>query len=150
MNLNLPRVFQVCVVVNDLDQAVDHFTNVIGWGPFEIQELDSKDYTFRGRPSTGGKVRVATTAWDSAPALEIAQPLDDESAFAEFLKERGEGLHHVHCGMVDDLDVVLPSLAKDGVEIISMGSLPEYGTRSAFVRTHGVLVELTDMKGASK
>lgn len=149
MHLNLSRVLEVAMVVEDLDRAVDFYTNVVGWGPFTIHELDLRHFTFRGRPCTG-LIKVAITPWDSAPAIELVQPLSGETPFSEFLREHGEGLHHVHCGLVDDLDVVLASLAKDGVETIFLGSLPEFGARCAFVvgkKTHGVILELSDMKG---
>ena len=70
MNLNFDRVLQVGMVVRDLDQAMDFYSNVIGWGPFTTFEGDhSTMYDRKGGTPYSGKIRVAMTAWDNNPCL---------------------------------------------------------------------------------
>ena len=47
----------------------------------------------------------------------MIQPLEGESPFADFLKNRGEGMHHLRL-TVDDLDAAIAELNGKGVETV--------------------------------
>lgn len=49
--------------------------------------------------------------------IELLQPNDDKSLWAEFLREHGEGLHHV-CVRVADADAAASALVEKGGEIM--------------------------------
>ncbi|HEY1517760.1 MAG TPA: VOC family protein [Solirubrobacteraceae bacterium] len=87
-------VKQVCVVVRDLDAAVRRYYDDYGIGPwylFRYEDIEGVAGGERVRFS----VRVALTRVDDRFEWELIQPLDDRSIYAEFLRERGEGVHHV-------------------------------------------------------
>jgi len=54
----LPPVQQVGIVVKDIDQAVDFYSRVLGWGPFTISEYPMKGVIFKGKP-TDCRIKVA-------------------------------------------------------------------------------------------
>ncbi len=56
-------------------------------------------------------------AWGSmgGTEVELLQPTDDKSLWAVFLKEHGEGLHHVCC-RVADVDAAVANLEAEGGE----------------------------------
>ncbi len=150
MKLNLSNIVQVGMVVRDLDKALDFYTNVVGWGPFEIHEGDhSTMFDCKGGRPYSGKIKFAMTAFDSGPCLELIQPISGDNVFTRHLREHGEGVHHLFAGLVDDLDVVLPELAKDGIKTIMYGELPEFQARTAYVvgeKTRNIILEISDRR----
>lgn len=80
-------------------------------------------------------------------AIELLEPLSDESPISAFLEKRGEGIHHI-CFLVDDLEASLAALKDQGVRLIDES--PRVGahyTRVAFMHPramHGVLIELAE------
>lgn len=100
----LQQVFQVCVVVKDLEKSVAQYWDIFGIGPWQIHTFgppDLFDTTLRGEPEAYSMkiaaARVGNMQW------ELIQPLDGRSSYREFLDEKGEGLHHVAV-VVDDFD----------------------------------------------
>lgn len=90
------EILHACVVVRDLDAAVRTYYDEYGIGPWYIYEFNPEtvdDLRFEDRP--------AEFAWRLALArvgesvLELIQPLDDKSSYAEFLATHGEGVHHL-------------------------------------------------------
>jgi len=67
-----------------------------GIGPWEIYEFNPttvEEMKAHGEPVESSwrlaLARVGSVTW------ELIEPLDDRSTYAEFLAERGEGVHHV-------------------------------------------------------
>lgn len=145
LNMNLPPIEQIGIVVKNLDEAVDHYTNVLGWGPFDILEIDLSQFRYRGQPS---KARVKVALGPSNPIqIELIEVLEGESPHSDFLREKGEGIQHICCQGVEDLDGMLNELAKEGIEPVFQGTLQVMGfeVRAAYVvgdKTNDVMIEL--------
>jgi hypothetical protein len=90
------ETMQLGIVVRDLDATIRRYVDDFGIGPWQIHQFkpgDVKEWRERGRlaePST----RFAT-AMVGRVQWELIQPLDDTSIFAQFLAEKGEGVHHI-------------------------------------------------------
>ena len=104
--------------------------------------------------SFGGTVSAPIKVGDSKLSMaevgnvmvELFEPVE-EGILADFLRKRGEGLHHV-CFEVGDLDSEIESLRAKGVEIIG---IPREGIEGRIIflhpkSTHGLLVELVQKK----
>ena len=77
--------------------------------------------------------------------IELLQPTRPDSPVGRFLAKRGEGFHHVAFG-VDDIEVALRSLKKNGVELIDEEPRTGAGgTRMAFVHPKGAFGVLTEL-----
>ena len=79
--------------------------------------------------------------------IELLQPLGNKGVLAKFLKERGEGFHHL-CYEVDDINAEIASLKAKGIDVLGE---PKPGAEGVTVflhpkGTHGVLVELVEKK----
>lgn len=140
--VKLPAPSHLGIVVGDLDRAVRYYESRFGWGPFGATEMDMKafDYHFRGRPSAA-RVRVAAGYCGAMP-VELFQPVEGESIYAEFFREKGEGLHHLGF-VVEDYEGALAALAGDGMETIAHGR----SSRGSFAyldtgRVGGVVFEI--------
>lgn len=94
------HVKQVCVVVRDLDAAVRRYHDDYGIGPWYLFRYEDIEGVVGG-DRVKFSVRVALTRIDERFEWELIQPLDDRSIYSEFLRERGEGVHHVAVDVPD-------------------------------------------------
>jgi len=82
------------------------------------------------------------------PALELAQPVDDDGALARFIRKRGEGVHHLSI-LVPDLERAVKRIEKAGGRVVHTTSHYRRADgsplREAFIHpkdAHGVLFHL--------
>jgi methylmalonyl-CoA epimerase len=148
--VKLPPIHQVCIVVKDIDRAIQYYTSTFGMGPFSVLDVDMEGVLLRGKP-TSAKIKVAFA--DSGPLqIELIQPVEGKSIYTEFLDSKGEGLHHL-AFQVDDMDTMLTGLAKEGIEPIWQQRLPQFGIAFAYLNTDrigGVIFELIEVKKQGK
>jgi methylmalonyl-CoA/ethylmalonyl-CoA epimerase len=121
---------QIGVVVRDLDRTIKVLADVFGLGPFRTityPPADRKDIqrVYRGEPADFA-ARMAFTELGPVE-LELLQPLDGESIWADFLKTHGEGIHHIRFN-VPELEPVIEYLAERGVEVAQWASALRPGT----------------------
>lgn len=102
----LERIDHVGIVVADLERGLEGFTSALGMTLSVEAQV----------PSRG--VRVARLAVGEA-AIELIQPVRVEGRAAAFLRERGQGLHHV-AFRVRDLAEVAPRLSNSGFQQASL------------------------------
>lgn len=145
--IKLPPVEQVGIVVNNVDQAIERFGSVFGWGPFNVSEVELQGSLYRGQP-TDCKLRMAFSQETNPIEIELIENLEGETLYTEFLKKHGEGIHHLRY-TVDDLDGKLAKMKKHGVEPIWSHSYPELGISFVYMDTEkvcGVMLELLEVK----
>lgn len=90
------NILQIGTVVKDCDATVRKFADDYGIGPWNIYEFNPdtvSNMIIEGKPVKYSMrlalCNIGNVQW------EIIQPKDDISLYARFLKEHGEGLHHV-------------------------------------------------------
>jgi len=118
------ETIQIALVVRDLEATMKTYVHDYGIGPWHVYEFNPgtiKDLREDGEPVERSWrlaiSQVGQVQW------ELIEPLDDESIYARFLAEKGEGLHHV--GMaVSSYDDTISALAEKGRRVILGG---EYG-----------------------
>lgn len=121
---------QIGVVVRDLDQATAALTEIFGIGPFRTIEWPPADRTdieryYYGEP---GEFSARMAFTELGPVeLELIQPLQGESIWADFLRDRGEGIHHIRFN-VPDIQPVIEYLGGHGIQAAQMGSGIRPGT----------------------
>ena len=95
---------QLGMIVRDLEQAIDHFVNVLGIGPFVVMpELQFADYNYRGTQMTGPVCTLAFAQTETVQIELIRQHDDVPSAYKDFTDAGGDGLQHV-CVWPDNVD----------------------------------------------
>ena len=127
------QIDHVGVVVRDIREALKVYQAALGLPLREVMEVPDQE------------VEVAFLPVGESN-IELVQPLSDDTGVAKFLKEQGEGIHHI-CLKVRDIEAALAQLKAHGVELID--EVPRQGAhgRVAFVHprgAHGVLVELVE------
>ena len=131
------KVDHIGIVVADLDEAVTRYERVYGVSCRHVETLDELS------------VRIAYLPVGEV-TLELAEPIGEGGRVARFLREHGEGFHHL-AFRVEDLNASLAQLSANGVELRD----PEprrggEGSRVAFIEpdeTHRVLTELVERPG---
>jgi len=128
------EILQVGLVVKDVDAAIRKYQDVCRIGPWEILLMDKSnmhDTRLRGE-KVEFSMKVAFTNVGSVQ-LELIEPLNDENIYAEFLRENGEGMHHIAFA-VDDFDETKAVLKANGVGVLQDGITCE-GMEFAYLDT---------------
>jgi catechol 2,3-dioxygenase-like lactoylglutathione lyase family enzyme len=90
------NIVQICVVVKDIEQSAARYREILGYAvPNEFQltqPFDQTQTTYFGKPSDAAA--KMTSFMMGNVSFELLQPLDDSNVWMDFLKQRGEGIHH--------------------------------------------------------
>ena len=132
---------QIGAVVRDLDQSMSVLTQVFGIGPFRIVEWPPAERTdmekyYYGQPGCFS-ARMAFTEVGLIE-LELIQPLEGPSIWADFLREHGPGLHHIRFNTYD-MDSLIDYLAEQGIGVTQQGSGIRPGTSWANFDTEALI-----------
>lgn len=101
---SVSKVIQIAMVVDDLDAAMQRYVDELGVGPWSVFLSDHIDQSIRERPAS---VTFRIGLCDALPIqLELVEPLDDVSIYAEFLRDHGPGLHHLAFETSDDDPII--------------------------------------------
>jgi methylmalonyl-CoA/ethylmalonyl-CoA epimerase len=145
--LKLPEVGQIGVVVEDLDRAIAFYESTFGLGPFRIQEAEAPNVWDRGEEKHI-KARLGFTTLGQVE-IEFIHIIEGDSVHLEFLREHGEGLHHLGF-RVKDFQAKLEQAKAMGFEVLQTGPLGRFYAYLDTRRCGGIIVELIeDIDGAS-
>jgi len=106
----------VGVVVKGMDKAVEYYES-LGMEPFQTLSIDLHEIWVRGKRihDLGVEVKYAHV---NPIRLELLQPIEGKGyIWEEFLKSKGEGIHHLGF-VVDDIDKTEAELVKKGFNVI--------------------------------
>jgi methylmalonyl-CoA/ethylmalonyl-CoA epimerase len=128
------RIDHVGVAVEDLDQAVDLYSQRFGMREQHRETVEAF-----------GVEAVLLEVGEGH--VELLKPLSDDSAVGRFLERNGPGIHHV-AYQTDDIDSALEQVREAGLRLID--EQPRTGIRNSRVAflhpkaTNGVLTELVE------
>ncbi len=123
---------QVAIVVRDLEEVAFNYWNILGIGPWTIYDWEAPlvyDRTYHGKPVCA-RERIALTQVGNVQ-LELLQPVEGPSIYADWIAEHGEGLHHINF-LVDDVNHVAGLLAAEGSACIQSGRYGATERQGAF------------------
>ena len=122
---------------------MQRYVDDYGIGPWDIVEFhpeDAPDLHEHGKP-VGRSWRFASTMIGRVQ-WELIEPLDDESVYARFLAEKGEGVDHIALAP-SNFDEAVAAQAERGNELVLSGTFSGY--RVAYLATDrdlGVIAEI--------
>ena len=123
---------QVAIVVKDLEMVAQNYWNILGIGPWAIYNWEAPlvyDRTYHGKPARV-RERIALTQVGKVQ-LELLQPVEGPSIYADWIAEHGEGLHHMNF-LVDDVDEVAAVLTAEGFPSLQSGKYGATERQGAF------------------
>jgi len=145
-------IFQMAYVVEDLDATIDHWTNVIGVGPFFLfplplqldwLELDGK------RVADHDILSAAALAQNGSVQIEILVPGSAPSPYRDFLGQGRQGLQHIGI-YATDYDRQMAAVRAAGIGVAMEGVLPlsRFSYLHTDTRHAGTMVELIEPQPA--
>ncbi len=114
------EVSQIGIVVKDFERT-SKVLEKLGIGPFSSIEI----------PHVSAKLKIGLVNLGGVQ-LELIQVVEGESIHSRFIKERGEGLHHLGF-FVKDIDSALKSLEKKGFRASEGGEA--FGVKYVYLDT---------------
>jgi len=109
------RFCQVGVVVKSIDETIKYFEKLFGFGPFEIRQVDYPGSTYYGE--IAGYRGKRAFFYLGPIQIELIELIDGKTIHEAFLKEKGEGVHHI-AFEVDNLEESTGNAEKSGLKVI--------------------------------
>ncbi len=132
--MKLLRIEHIGVVVKNLDEAIRRYENVLGLKLDAIENLEKH------------KIRIGLFPVGES-LIELIEDQDSHGDYSKFIKEKGEGMHHI-CFQVEGIEKVLNELKSIGIKLLNEeSSLGHQNSKIAFLDpsdTHNVLIELCE------
>lgn len=127
----LRRIDHIGIAVVDLESAIAFYRDtygVVGWERIELPE----------RHMSVAMCHIGDCM------LELITPTSEEAAFARFLREKGEGVHHI-AYEVDDVEIALRTVEGRGIRLVDAHGRPGiHDTCVAFLHPKATLGVLTE------
>ena len=103
-NIQLTNLSHLGIAVKDAEETARFLSSIWNIGTPEVFDYEPKpEELIAGEPF---KVRLAFIKFGAIP-IELLQPLDDKSIWSKFIKEKGEGIHHIAFGVSNYDEMVL-------------------------------------------
>lgn len=127
----ITKINHVAIVVEDLKESLKFWQDGLGLPLSHIEDVPSQKVQVAFLPVSEGEI-------------ELVMPTDETTGSAKFLRERGQGMHHL-CLEVDDIEAMISNLKAKGIRLINEIPQELEGRKMAFIHPKsacGVLVEL--------
>lgn len=132
--MKIEGIDHIGIAVKDIESAGKVYQEILG---MEVSPIDDL-------PSYGIKLSFVSLP---GTKIELLQPTSESSAISKFLKDKGEGIHHI-CLIVDDIERSLAELKSKGMELLDeKPRVSSHGEKIAFIHpksTGRVLIELKE------
>ena len=130
----IKKIDHIGILVRDLESSLSRYTSHLGIEVKEIEEVEVENASNRLAFLPVGETNV-----------ELIQTTAESGLLGDFLKERGEGIHHI-AFEVEDIERSFQQLRSKGVEFVWDRIITgAHGSRVAFFKPHefnGVYIEL--------
>jgi catechol 2,3-dioxygenase-like lactoylglutathione lyase family enzyme len=142
-HLDSEAVVQIGIIVEDVERTARHYGEVFGVPVPQVVPIAADSYAhtiYQDKPSHGAG-RAAFFKLGPVE-IELIQPVGAPSTWEEFLRERGEGLHHI-AFRTEKLEEAQEFLSSRGMKSIQSGGWD--GGRYAYVDARqqlGTILEL--------
>ena len=137
-----PAAFcQIGIVVKSVAETVQFYKETFGFGPFEFRDVDYPTATYHGKKA--GYRGKRAFFYLGPIEIELIELVDGQTIHEEFLREKGEGLHHISF-CVENLEETKKKALASGLRVIQDFFRPD-GSGFAYLdteRTGGVTFEL--------
>jgi methylmalonyl-CoA/ethylmalonyl-CoA epimerase len=124
------RVDHIAIAVNDANSALENYKKILKIDKIDVEEVPNE------------KVKVVMLNLEDT-RLELIEPLDNTSPISKFLKERGEGIHHIAI-TADEIESDVNHAKENGMRFLGDLRTGSYGRKITFIHPkslNGVLVE---------
>ncbi|HET8794247.1 MAG TPA: methylmalonyl-CoA epimerase [Nitrososphaeraceae archaeon] len=124
------RVDHIAIAVNNVELALKNYQNVL-----KIDKIDTEEVPKE-------KVRVVMLNLEDT-RIELMEPTADDSPISKFLREKGEGIHHIAI-TADNIEDDVARAQNNGMRFLGDIRHGSYGRKITFIHPkslNGVLTE---------
>jgi methylmalonyl-CoA/ethylmalonyl-CoA epimerase len=124
------RVDHIAIAVNNVEEALKNYQNILKIEKIDIEEVPNE------------KVRVVMLKLEDS-RIELMEPMTDDSPISKFLREKGEGIHHIAI-TADNIEDDVARAQKNGIRFLGGIRSGSYGRKITFIHPkslNGVLTE---------
>ena len=124
------RVDHIAIAVNNVEEALKNYQNIL-----KIEKIDIEDVP-------NEKVRVAMLKLEDS-RIELMEPMANDSPISKFLREKGEGIHHIAI-TADNIEEDVARAKENGMRFLGEIRSGSYGRKITFIHPkslNGVLTE---------
>ena len=112
----LREVLHICIVVRNVEKTARVFAEMFGIGPWRIREI----HTPSSKGSVHGKPMSYTCKFGHARVgsigIELAETVEGDTIYQEFLEKHGEGIHHIGFHTLPPFEAELEKWKKLGIK----------------------------------
>lgn len=138
--VQLTNLSHLGIAVKDAEKTAGFLSSIWNIGTPEVFDYEpKKEEMIFGEPF---KVRLVFIKFGAIP-IELLQPLDDKSIWSQFIKAKGEGIHHIAFG-VSNYDEMVSKMQKQGYPMLVAASFQ--GCRWCYFDTSpgGIVIEFRE------
>ena len=124
------RVDHIAIAVKNVEEALNNYQNILKIDKIEREEVPNE------------KVRVVMLNLEDT-RIELLEPTAEDSPVSKFLKEKGEGIHHIAI-TADNIEEDVARGHKNGMRFLGGIRSGSYGRKITFIHPkslNGVLTE---------
>jgi len=137
----LNTLSQIAVVVDNVRFTAESLSNLLGIGPWKFEDWPPENRknwqsSYNGKPHKW-KTKLAFANFNNIE-IELIENVEGESAYSQFLREKGKGIHHL-LFEVEELDAVVSELKSKGVKEKMGATGRKPGTRWVLMNTIDLL-----------
>lgn len=143
----LKKIVQISVIVPDAKAYAKRYNDLYGIGPWAFTDFTretTSEMEVDGKP-VPYEMRLALCDCLNIQ-LELIQPLDELSVYAQFLREHGPGIHHIAAETRNGYRQTIAALGEKGNALVQSGK-DSGGMEFAYVdmmKDLGLILELTN------
>ena len=112
------RIDHIAIAVNDANLALENYKKVLRVDKVDFEEVPTE------------KVKVVMLNLEDT-RLELLEPMDDTSPISKFLRERGEGIHHIAI-TADEIESDVKNALDKGMRFLGEIRTGSYGRKNQF------------------
>lgn len=128
INIKGKEIKQLGIVVENAEETARNYWEILGIGPWmlidfkppHLTDVSLHGITIHKEVNLHTKAAIAQFG---DLQIELLQPVKGPSTYMEFLKTRGQGIHHVSFAQIEDHDEMISGFNRMGIEIESSGLL---------------------------
>lgn len=138
----LPDVSHIGVVTKNLDKTMGELEDLYGLKPFLVMEPGYVNTSIRGKPAD---FKLKSAFYQSGQVIfEVISVLEGDTIYGEWLREKGEGLHHLGYD-IENMEEWIDYYKGKGIGVLQSGE--RQGVKWAYLDTTtytGMIVELIE------
>jgi catechol 2,3-dioxygenase-like lactoylglutathione lyase family enzyme len=133
--INITSLNQVGLIVRDIEKTVKDYWNILGIGPHiivTVEPVEGYSMNYKGKPAKY-KFKASFCRVGSLE-LELVQSLEGDTIYDDYLREHGEGAHHLQslAESVAGIDAQIEILSESGFPLLMGG---HFGSEVGFAYT---------------